>query len=79
MNRDETVPEDLEAAVRERENNRCCLTGEKDNLKATYIVPPSLFDDDDLQPGVLPLTLPQGEKKKHAANIVHCRADYALC
>lgn len=54
VSRDEPVPEDLEAALRERDSNRCSLTGERDNLKATYIVPPSLLATMIGAPGYCP-------------------------
>ncbi|KAL1954767.1 hypothetical protein VTO42DRAFT_715 [Malbranchea cinnamomea] len=50
VNRDVQVPKRLEAAVREREKDSCCVTGQKKNLQATYIVPPSVLGDEDLRP-----------------------------
>ncbi|KAK2797660.1 hypothetical protein FQN51_008354 [Onygenales sp. PD_10] len=41
----------LDAAIRERENHRCRVTGKTRNLQATYIIAPSIVDDKDLRPG----------------------------
>lgn len=57
VNRDDRVPPELNAAVRERENHRCCVTGSRNNLSASYIVSPSILQDEELRPGVCLLTL----------------------
>lgn len=50
--RDEIVPLDVEAALYERENGRCCASGWDKDLRGTFVVPPSIVNDEDLQPGV---------------------------
>ncbi|EEP76255.1 predicted protein [Uncinocarpus reesii 1704] len=48
---DHEVPVEADAALRERENGRCCVSGLDSGLQATYIVPPQIVDDPDLLPG----------------------------
>ncbi|KAK2786296.1 hypothetical protein FQN52_007887 [Onygenales sp. PD_12] len=50
------VNAETDAALRERDANRCVVTGrdDGDDLKPTYIVSPSIKDDPDLQQGSLP-------------------------
>lgn len=50
------MPQDLEVAAREREKNRCGITGQIEDLRATYVIPPSFLEDEDLRPGVRTLT-----------------------
>ncbi|KKZ65229.1 hypothetical protein EMCG_08938 [[Emmonsia] crescens] len=38
----------VESALREREKNRRCLSGQDKDLKPTFIVSPSIIDDEDL-------------------------------
>lgn len=40
-----------EAALRERDGDHCCITGSTDVIP-TYIISPSIVDDEDLHPGV---------------------------
>ncbi|PGH19448.1 hypothetical protein AJ80_03949 [Polytolypa hystricis UAMH7299] len=47
--RDDNVSPDIDAALREREGHRCCVTGWTDNVKATYVIAPSIVYDKDLQ------------------------------
>ncbi|EEQ28553.1 hypothetical protein McanMca71_005337 [Microsporum canis] len=39
------------AALRERQNNICYISGSSQDLRATHIISPSVLNDDDLQPG----------------------------
>ncbi|PGH15016.1 hypothetical protein AJ79_02698 [Helicocarpus griseus UAMH5409] len=48
---DPLVNPDTDTALRERDANRCCVSGVRDDLKATYIVSPSVKEDKDLRPG----------------------------
>ena len=50
------VSPDVDSALREREKGRCCISGCDSGLRATHIVPPSILDDEDLHPGVTPLS-----------------------
>lgn len=52
VNREHSVAPDIDAALRERENQRCCITGWRKDVQPTYIVSPSILKDSDLQPGV---------------------------
>lgn len=52
VNPEDDVAPELDAAVRGRENHRCCVTGWRDGVKPVYIVPPSIRQDSDLQPEV---------------------------
>lgn len=52
VNREDDVAPEIDAAVREREGHRCCVTGWRDGVKPVYIIPPSIRQDSDLQPGV---------------------------
>jgi hypothetical protein len=50
---DPPIEPEIEAALRERQGNRCCVSGRQtDDLKPTYIVSPSIKDDADLRLGV---------------------------
>lgn len=57
VNREHPVAPDIDAAVREREGQRCCVTGWRKDVKPTYIISPSILEDADLKPGVCPPTL----------------------
>lgn len=50
--RDDPVPSDVQAALKEREHGRCFHTGWPSQLTPTWIVPPSIASDPDLLPGV---------------------------
>lgn len=50
------VNPEVEAALRERENQRCCVTGWSEDVKPTYIVSPLILRDSDFQPGVFPIS-----------------------
>lgn len=56
VNREVNAAPDIEAAVRQRENHRCCITGRLKDVKPTYIISPSILQDPDLQPEVCFLT-----------------------
>ncbi|KAM5463653.1 hypothetical protein MauCBS54593_007414 [Microsporum audouinii] len=45
------VSPELCSALKERQNNVCYVSGESGALKATYIVSPSIIDDNEIQPG----------------------------
>ncbi|PGH11612.1 hypothetical protein AJ79_04752 [Helicocarpus griseus UAMH5409] len=46
-NRDDTITAEVEAALRERDGHRCCITGSQKNIEPTYIVAPSILHDPD--------------------------------
>ncbi|EEP77044.1 predicted protein [Uncinocarpus reesii 1704] len=52
LTRENPISPEVEAALLERDNRRCCITGLDTNLKYTYIIPPSIASDSDLQKGV---------------------------
>ncbi|KAK2743039.1 hypothetical protein FQN57_004995 [Myotisia sp. PD_48] len=45
------ISADVEASLRQRQGNRCYVSGFDINLKPTYILSPSIFDGEDLKPG----------------------------
>ncbi|PGH11071.1 hypothetical protein AJ79_05113 [Helicocarpus griseus UAMH5409] len=47
-NRADSVSPEINAALRERDDYRCCITGLQDNVEATYIIAPSIVQDPDL-------------------------------
>lgn len=49
---DPILTPETQTALWERESGRCCVSGWKHDLQPTYIVPPSIVDDEDLLPGV---------------------------
>lgn len=49
--REEKVTPEVEAALYDRDGDKCCITGSAD-VVPTYIIAPSIVDDKDLQPGV---------------------------
>ncbi|EAS30355.3 uncharacterized protein CIMG_05834 [Coccidioides immitis RS] len=51
MCRDDQVPPQIEAGLRERDGHRCCITGSTVDVKPIYILAPSLVNDSDLCPG----------------------------
>ncbi|KAK2760389.1 hypothetical protein FQN54_002459 [Arachnomyces sp. PD_36] len=50
MNREHGVNPETDTALRQRENQRCCVTGWREDVKPTYIVSPSILQDPDFQP-----------------------------
>ncbi|KAM5439867.1 hypothetical protein MferCBS31731_004278 [Microsporum ferrugineum] len=42
---------EIEAALYERDGGRCFITGRTAGVKPIYIIPPSILEDEDLQPG----------------------------
>lgn len=52
VNQEYDLAPDIDAAVRQRDDQRCCVTGWYDNVKPTYIISPSILRDADLQPEV---------------------------
>ncbi|KAK2813966.1 hypothetical protein FQN50_000367 [Emmonsiellopsis sp. PD_5] len=51
FNRGDCISPHVDAALRERESNRCCVSGNDSRLQATFIVPPSIAKDEELLPG----------------------------
>ena len=56
------VSQDFDVAVRESQGHRCCVTHERDSLKATYTEASYILDDDDLRPAVY-LSIPPRSSK----------------
>ncbi|KAI1917439.1 hypothetical protein LOZ53_004722 [Ophidiomyces ophidiicola] len=51
VSRDDNVSPEIEAALRERDDNHCCIKGTDVDTKPTYIIAPSIVEDPALQPG----------------------------
>lgn len=52
VSRDDKVSPEIEAALFERDGRRCCVNGFETDVKPTYIIAPSIVDDEAIQPGV---------------------------
>lgn len=63
------------AALRERQNNICYISGSSQDLRAIHIISPSVLNDDDLQPGVGSPSLKITIFRTHL--IIIYRPDYA--